>query len=130
MKIAKKQTQLQSRIHRDSLQPLVYVDIRVDKLSRVLLDLVVENTGPTVATNVHIEFHPPLRSTLATGPDDPETPGVAATLSLLPPGRRMTWNVDHAFEIFGDKGAEFPKQYKVRITGDGPLARWTRLSTC
>lgn len=121
VEIAREQTELQQSIHKDSLQPLVYADIRVDKLSRLLLDLVVENTGPTVATNVRIEFDPPLRSTLATGPDDQETPGIATTLSSLPPGRRMSWNIDHAFGIFGDKGADFPKQYKVRITGDGPF---------
>jgi hypothetical protein len=105
----------------DSLQPYVYADIRVDEASGDLLDLVIENTGPTVATNVQIAFEPPLRSTLATGTVDLETPGVPATLSSLPPGRRMTWLLDSAMRLFEFEHADLPRSYKVRITADGPF---------
>lgn len=67
VEIAEIQTELQKQVWIDSVQPYVYVDIRIDPVSGVRLDVVVENTGPTIATDVHIVFDPPLRSTLKKG---------------------------------------------------------------
>jgi hypothetical protein len=121
VEIAQIQTDLQKQVWMDSVQPYVYVDVRVDEVSGVLLDLVVENTGSTVATDVRIVFDPPLRSTMNTRAADVETPGMPATLSSLPPGRRMTWTLDSSLSLFEAGNEDYPRSYTVRITGEGPF---------
>lgn len=51
-KAAEDQTEIQRQIRIDAAQPFVWVDIRPDALTGILLNLVVGNSGSTVATNV------------------------------------------------------------------------------
>ncbi|MFC0622831.1 hypothetical protein [Kribbella deserti] len=118
--IAKEQTELQRKIHTDSLQPYVYADILLDPVSKTLVDVHLENTGPTVATDVQVEFDPALKSTLEVerGVAMPDMP---ARFSSIPPGRRMSWTLDRATAIFDPANSDIPRSYTVRITGVGPF---------
>ncbi len=55
------QTAIQRQIRIDAAQPYVWADVRSDDESGVLLNLVVGNSGPTVATNVRIKIDPRCR---------------------------------------------------------------------
>lgn len=49
---AKSQTEVQRQIHRDSSQPYVWADIRLNPDDGATLDWVVGNSGPTEAPQV------------------------------------------------------------------------------
>lgn len=115
VEVAQTQTDLQKQVWIDSAQPYVSVDIRVDQVSGAWLDVVVENTGPTIATDVRIVFNPPLQSTMK------ETVTFPAQFSSLPPGRRMTWRLDSSHDLFADEDNGYPRSYAVRITAKGPF---------
>jgi hypothetical protein len=118
---AERQTGLQEQIHRDSLQPYVYLDVRVDPVSKEMFDLVIENSGPTIATNVKVSIDPPLRSSI-----DPDVDRWALTRGIvsMPPGRSLSWGFDMALS----RGDDYPSKYQVTITGDGPFGPMQQLS--
>jgi hypothetical protein len=103
------------------MQPYVWVDFRVHPQEGVLLIVVVENAGPTVATDVEIAFDPPL----ATSLPQCEQVGPQGRLASLPPGRRLTWTFDSGITVFD---ADIPKQYRVTVTGNGPFGPLPELS--
>ena len=49
---ARRQTELQERVHRDSAQPYVWADLQGDDAQGQLLRLIVTNEGPSIATAV------------------------------------------------------------------------------
>lgn len=51
---AEDQTEIQRQIRIDAAQPFVWVDIRPDASTGILLNLIVGNSGSTVATNVRV----------------------------------------------------------------------------
>ena len=55
---AEEQTKIQLRI--DAAQPYVWVDIRSDDAQGTRLNLVMGNSGPTVAEKVRVKVSPPL----------------------------------------------------------------------
>jgi len=125
---SEQQTRIQEVVSRQAADPYVWVDIRPDDQKGGLLLLVVGNSGPTVATNVVVEFDPPLR-------DAPLPKEVAAQLgeqrlnaglASLPPGRIVYWSLGAAFAPFNING--FPMSYAVEITATGPFGSLEPLS--
>jgi hypothetical protein len=115
--LAQRQTELQERVHEDSQQPYVYVDIRPDPASMVLLDVVIENTGATVATNVRVEIDPPLASTISD--IDPADWALTRGIVALPPRRPLRWMLDSALTRYDSN--ELPRRHRVRVSADGPF---------
>lgn len=100
-------------LRRDTTEPYLWADIRPSAHAGELLQLVVGNTGYTVATEVRVEFSPPLRSTALSF----KTGRPAIALSSLTPGREFRWNLDIGASLFK---SDLPKSYAVRINGSGP----------
>lgn len=121
-----KQFRLMLREAREQHQPYVYADLRNNPPYQPILALVYENTGPTVASQVRIQFDPPLlRKTLHSG--------VLAESSLLPfeipslpPGHRQTIPLGHMKELMDDP--DFSKRYLITVTGKGPEGPMDELS--
>lgn len=59
-KAAEAQAEIQLQIQIATAQPYVWVDVREDDSQGTLLDLVIGNSGPTVATNIRARIDPPL----------------------------------------------------------------------
>jgi hypothetical protein len=57
---AEEQTKVQQQLRIDAAQPYVWVDVRPDDATATLLNLVIGNSGPTVAVNVRVRVDPPL----------------------------------------------------------------------
>jgi hypothetical protein len=83
---AEAQAEIQRQIRVAATQPYIWVDVREDDGQGVLLDLIMGNSGPTVATNVQVRIDPPL-------PTHPQLEEAAKALrqleegvSSLPPG--------------------------------------------
>ncbi|ACL38166.1 hypothetical protein Achl_0163 [Pseudarthrobacter chlorophenolicus A6] len=114
---AYKQTRLQKQIAEDAAQPYVWVDMRPDTKQGGLLNLIVGNSGPTVATDVTVGFEPPLQM-----PFEDEAGHALEVLRRgipsLPPGRTLVWNLGVAWQIVG---ADSPKRYKLTISAAGPF---------
>jgi hypothetical protein len=69
-------------------QPFVIVDVEPSITSRHLFNLVIKNTGETLARDVKIQFDPPLRSTLdSEGYPPAKFKALASGIPALPPGR-------------------------------------------
>jgi hypothetical protein len=111
--VARRQTDLQEKIHQDSSQPYVWVDFRTDDRSGFIFDVVVKNEGPTVATDVVVTFDPPLAARLSA------SLGGTIRITSMPPGRTVRWRYDSGLTVFED--AEVPKQYQVTVSARGPF---------
>jgi hypothetical protein len=115
---AEMQTQLQQQLRLDAVQPFVWVDIRPDQAVGTLFNLVVGNSGPTTASNVHIKVDPPLPAV-----DELKERAEAAQARLadgipsLPPGRTLTWILGQGFNLIKDDG---PQTYIFTVSADGP----------
>jgi hypothetical protein len=53
---AEAQTKIQQQLRIDAAQPYIWVDVRPDDVTGTLLNLVIGNSGPTVATNVRVQI--------------------------------------------------------------------------
>jgi hypothetical protein len=69
-------------------QPFVIVDIQSSPVWANILNLVVENIGTTLATDVKISFAPPIQSS-QEGLNLANSVMVAEGIPALPPGRRI-----------------------------------------
>jgi hypothetical protein len=116
---AEEQTKIQRQLRIDAAQPYVWADIRPDDSQGVLLNVVVGNSGPTVAEKVRVTVDPPLpaidqlqdrvkiaRTILADG------------IESLPPGRTLSWPLGQGFALINDK---IPQSYKFTVTANGPF---------
>jgi hypothetical protein len=115
---ARRRTELQERVHRDSAQPYVWADLQGDDAQGQLLRLIVTNEGPSIATAVHVTFEPPLQTTGDSTQLDQVQERLRIGLSSLAPGRRLQWTVDMAHRVL-QQG--LPLVYTVSITGEGPF---------
>ena len=90
-----------------------------DDVSGVLLNLVVGNSGPTIAQNVRATIDPPLVA-IDQLKDRAETAQDLLTrgISSLPPGRTLVWPLGQGFNILDGNG---PKKHTVTVTADGPF---------
>lgn len=121
-----KQFRLMLREAREQHQPYVYADLRNNPSHQPILALVYENTGPTVAEDVTIQFDPPLlRKIIHNGrwADDCLLP---LRLPSLPPGHRQAITLGHPQALLDDP--HFAKRYLVTITGTGPEGPMDELS--
>lgn len=88
------QLALQLEAQRAAQQPYVWADIRVDDEQGDILLLVVGNSGPTVATDVHVDLDPPIRTENA-GLSRAEEAHQALNRGLrsIAPGRQIVWSL-------------------------------------
>ncbi|MDF9878703.1 hypothetical protein [Cellulosimicrobium cellulans] len=115
---ASDQTALQAEIAREQAQPYVWADIQPDAKQGTLLQVVVGNSGPTVASNVRVTIDPPL-------PVADQFPGrvevaqrrLASGIRSLAPGRRIEWTAGRGFDVLAK---DAPQVHTLRVTADGP----------
>jgi hypothetical protein len=116
---AEEQSKIQRQLRIDAAQPYVWVDVRPDEVTGVILNLLIGNSGPTVATNVRVTIDPPLRAI-----DQLHDRAHAAQKLLadgiksLPPGRTYVWPLGQGFNILADTG---PQVHTVTIEAEGPF---------
>lgn len=118
--IQQEQTRLQAEIQKDSQRPFVWLDLRVNPRNGWILQLVLKNEGPTVATNIRIDCDPPIQYTTETSRQiTGRSPGVFETgVTSMPPGREMVWSLGASHDMYSEKRAT---RHKVRISFDGPF---------
>jgi hypothetical protein len=116
---AEEQTKIQRQLRIDAAQPYVWVDVRPDDVTGRLLNLVIGNSGPTIATNVRIRVDPPLpaidelkeRATAAQS-------RLAEGISSLPPGRILSWPLGQGFNLLVGSDSQ---AHTFTINADGPF---------
>lgn len=115
---AEEQTGIQRQIRIGSAQPYVWADLRQDEQSGVMLNLVVGNSGPTVATNVRVKIDPPLPTIEQLKESAAAQQRLAEGISSIPPGRTLRWALGPGFTLLQADG---PQQHNITITADGPF---------
>jgi hypothetical protein len=110
---ANSQLQQDLRMFQEQGQPYVYADIRGDHQQAALLVIIVENLGPAIATDVSVEFDPPLQSSQIERFANVSQLKIAA----MPPGRRVKYFFDSGFAYLSSGR---PLVYNVRVTANGP----------
>lgn len=115
---AKEQTEIQRALRVDAAQPYVWADVRQDAEAGILLNLVVGNSGPTVARNVHVEIEPPLPTLEQLKESAVAQERLAAGISSLPPGRIHTWLLGQGFNLLSENGSQ---AHTFTIYADGPF---------
>ncbi len=84
-----------------------------------LLNLVIGNSGPTLATNVRIDVDPPLPAI-----DELKERAEAAQVRLaggirsLAPGRTLAWPLGQGFNLLNSSG---PLAHTFTVNTDGPF---------
>ena len=112
---AREQTQLQREIARDAAQPYVWADIQPDMQQGTAMQLVVGNSGPTVAQNVRITVDPQLPSSESHAEKVLRTQEVLSEgLKSLAPGRTL----GNGHELLA---SEAPQLRTLRVEADGPF---------
>src|SRR5262245_19379377 len=94
---AQGQTEQQRQIHEDSAQPYVWASSVGDNAQRTLIQLVISNEGPTVATDIKVEFDPNPVPVDPTNQDDFRdllSKLASDGISSLPPRRQIKWYFD------------------------------------
>jgi hypothetical protein len=116
---AERQTKIQEQLRMDAAQPYVWADIRPDDSQGILLNVVVGNSGPTVAKKVRVKVEPPLPAIdqLRQRVQIAETI-LSDGIESLPPGRVLFWPLGQAFNLMNDK---IPQSYKFTVTASGPF---------
>jgi len=79
--------------NRISYTEYVKTHIRVEDAEGIALFLYVGNSGPTVATNVRVTFHPALRLPDSTGQADTAMTSLARPIASLTPGKTLRRNL-------------------------------------
>jgi hypothetical protein len=115
---AEEQTKIQQQLRIDAAQPYVWVDIRPDEAG-TLLNLVIGNGGPTVATNVRVRIEPPLPAIdQLRDRADAAQARLADGIRLLAPGRTFTWPLGQGFNLITQSG---PQAHTFTVNADGPF---------
>jgi hypothetical protein len=117
---AEEQTKIQRQLRIDAAQPYVWADIRPDDSQGTLLNVVIGNSGPTVAEKVRVKVDPPLPSIeqMRARVQIAETI-LADGIESLPPGRVLQWPLGQAFNLVNVQGV--PQSYKLTVTANGPF---------
>jgi hypothetical protein len=109
---------VQRQLRIDAAQPYVWVDIRPDPQSGVILVLVVGNSGPTVAKNVKVRIDSPFPSIPQLSAAVAAQHRLAEGFRSLPPGRTLRWWLGQGWELLQPEGEQ---PHRVTITADGPF---------
>ena len=119
-KIQREQTRQQAEIQKDSQRPFVWLDLRTNPRNGQLLNLVLKNEGPTIATNIKIDCDPPIQYTTQMSRQITDrSPGVLEKgVTSMPPGREMVWALGLPHEVYSERRAT---RHRVRISFDGPF---------
>lgn len=114
---AEKQTKIQEQVRIDAAQPYVWADIRPDDATGTLLNLIIGNSGPTIAQNVQVKVDPalPVVGQLQERADTAQK-RLADGIQSLPPGRTLMWPLGQGFNLIKDQG---PQAYIFTITANG-----------
>lgn len=124
LQLAQLQLENSVRAHQDSTQPYVWADLRAREDGCGMMQFMVGNSGPTVATEVRIEFNPPLNHVVPEQwvPDAHLIEELfRAGAKSLPPGRVFAWDLGMASKYFKTEGELAPAhQIGVDITANGP----------
>jgi len=116
---AEEQTKIQQQLRIDAAQPYVWADVRPDETTGTLLNLVIDNSGPTIATFVRVRIDPPLPAV-----DELKERAEAAQAWLadgirsITPGRTFTWPLGQGFNLLKDSG---PQAHTFTIDANGPF---------
>lgn len=110
---------IEQQLRVEAQQPYVWVDVRPDDTTGVLLNLVVGNSGPAVARNVRATIEPPLEA-IEQLKDRAETAQdlLARGISSMPPGRTLVWPLGQGFNLLNGTG---PKRHNITVMCDGPF---------
>jgi hypothetical protein len=114
---AEAQTQIQEKIRVAAAQPYIWVDVRADDSQGMLLDLVIGNSGPSVATNIRALIDPPLPTHPQLEESSKAQQQLADGISVLPPGAMFRWHLGPGFHLIKEQGEQC---HKITITTDGP----------
>lgn len=122
---AREQTALQRTLAHEALQPYVWADIQQDMQQGGLLDLVIGNSGPTVATSVKVVIDPPLPSTMNRYENVEKLQRTLSEgLHSLAPGRVLRWSLGPGYKLLAE---DIPQLLHIRIVADGPHGPLTAL---
>lgn len=116
--IARQQLEQAQKAHREQNEPYVIVDIQPDSPGSGLLVLLVENIGPTLARDVSITVDPPLVSASGDRYTERVQRGLARTIPMLPPGRRLKWALDVSSTRFS---SDLPTAFTFTVQSKGPF---------
>lgn len=111
----------EARLTRDAASaPFVAVSIEQSRHEQSILNLVIANTGATLARDVMLEFSPPLTSahwTKNPSADPSSAPMLTTGFPSMPPGYRLERVFEHAIDRnpqLEDDG--FPWRFDVTVT--------------
>lgn len=122
---AREQTALQRALAHEALQPYVWADIQPDMQQGGLLDLVVGNSGPTVATSVKVGIDPPLPTAMNRYEDVVKLQKTLSEgLHSLAPGRVLRWSLGPGHKLLSE---DVPQLLHIRVVADGPYGPLTAL---
>lgn len=110
------QLALAERVHRESNEPYVIVDVQPREPWSFLFVIVIENVGPTVARNVRITATPELESSLGADVSTELREALARTIPIIPPGRRLVY----LFDTNGRWEAGLPMVFEFAVEATGP----------
>lgn len=94
---AEAQTEIQEKIRVAAARPYIWVDVREDDGQGMLLDLVIGNSGPSVATNVRALIDPPLPTHPQLEEAIKAQQQLAEGISVLHPERRLGGTLGQGF---------------------------------
>jgi hypothetical protein len=107
------------RLREEQTRPFVVVDF--DARS-IIVDLVIENVGPTLAQNVHLAFDPPLVSSLKSN-DLSKNPALVYGFPTLVPGKKIRI----LFDRYPDRlTSGLPMTFNVEVSYAGPTGKARR----
>jgi hypothetical protein len=118
-KTAEEQTKIQRQLRIDAAQPYVWVDVRPDEVTGRLLNLIIGNSGPTVATDVRVKVDPPLPAI-----DELKKRAEASQARLadgvksVAPGRIFAWPLGQGFNLIKASG---PQAHTFTVNAKGPF---------
>jgi hypothetical protein len=110
---AERQLLLDQQMFADQNQPYVYADIRPDDDQAQLIVVVIENLGRSVATDIVVDFDPPLQSTQIANFANVSQ----LRLGALAPNRRYKYPFDVSFRYLS---SDKPLSYQIRVSANGP----------
>lgn len=117
-KATESQAESQRQIQVAAAQPYVWMDVREDEAQGVLLDLVIGNSGPSVATNVRARIDPPLPTHPQLEESAEAQRQLSEGISSLPPGAMIRWHLGPGFQLIREQGQQ---RHEITITADGPF---------